>query len=844
MTIPDLVTLSYEQGRRLLEKRPSQTLKENGQFLTPPAVARYMAKRIGDIENGACLLEPAAGSGILVCAIIERLISENYPKELWIDAYEIDPELCEISRQVLTFASQIAEERGIVVHWQVHQEDFILACLPDQQPRLFDSSGGRRKVFDYVISNPPYFKLNADDKRVKAASGKLNGHTNIYTLFMALSARLLRARGRGCFIVPRSFCSGVYFSDFRRDLLRETIPLSVHLFQSRDDVFKSGEVLQENVIFTIEKSSRPKTESYWAGFVNISTSKDEVSLEKNGQISRQVALRQFLDIHREPFFFRLPTGALDEQVLDAIDRWGGSLDQYGLQVSTGRVVPFRSNQYLKEKLTSGNGTVPLLWMQNVKPYRLEYPLSSFDKPQAITQDDPSLLVPNANYVLLRRFSAKEDRRRLVAAPLIGEGFPYTQIGFENHLNFIYRRKGELDKVEALGLSAVFNSALVDRYFRIVNGNTQVNAAELRALPLPPMEVIRQIGERLQDIDDPSTGIVDNLVFSTLWETKLLDESFPLIQETRIVMGKIEQAQEILESLGLPSAQQNEMAALTFLALAQLSENSSWEDAAVKSLRVHDILTEIKQRYGREYAENTRETVRRQVLHQFEQAGIALRNPDDPALATNSPRTHYVLSDLVLDALRRYGTPEWEGKRNAFVKQQGSLLEIYQRAREQHKVPLQIGEGKEIKLSPGNHNQLQAAICSEFGPRFAPGAKLLYIGDTANKVLIFEKQIFTKLGVTVSEHDKLPDIVLYDERKDWIFLIEAVTSHGPVSPKRHVELEEMFKNCTAGRIYVTAFLDFATFKKFSKEIAWETEVWVSEMPSHLIHFNGDKFLGPR
>ncbi len=803
-----------------------------------------MAKKLGEIENGACLLEPAAGSGILVCAIIERLISENHPKELWIDAYEIDSELCKVSRQMLTLASQRAEEKGIIVHWQVYQEDFILACLPDRQPRLFESTGERRKAFDYVISNPPYFKLNAEDKRVKAASGKLNGHTNIYTLFMALSAKLLKARGRGCLIVPRSFCSGVYFSDFRRDLLRETIPLSVHLFQSRDDVFKSGEVLQENVIFTFEKSSESKAARYWAGFVNISTSKDEASLEKNGQISRQVAFRHFLSPHRGQFFFRLPTAALDEQALDVIDRWDGSLDQYGLQVSTGRVVPFRSNQYLKEKITPGNGSVPLLWMQNVKPYKVEYPLNNFGKPQAITQDDASLLVPNANYVLLRRFSAKEDRRRLVAAPLIGKNFPHAQIGFENHLNFIYRRKGELDEAEALGLSAVFNSALVDRYFRIVNGNTQVNAAELRALPLPPMEVIRQIGERLQDIDDPSTGIVDHLVFSTLWETKLLDESFPLIQETRIVMGKIEQAQEILASLGLPSAQQNEMAALTFLVLAQLSENSSWEDAAVKSLRVHDILTEIKQRYGREYAENTRETVRRQVLHQFEQAGIVLRNPDDPALATNSPRTHYVLSDLVLDALRHYGTPEWESKRNAFVNQQGSLLEIYQRAREQHEVPLQIGEGKELKLSPGKHNQLQAAIVSEFGPRFAPGAKLLYIGDTANKVLIFEDQIFAKLGVTASEHDKLPDIVLYDEHKNWIFLIEAVTSHGPVSPKRHVELEEMFENCTAGRIYVTAFLDFATFKKFSNEIAWETEVWVSEMPSHLIHFNGDKFLGPR
>lgn len=264
----------------------------------------------------------------------------------------------------------------------------------------------------------------------------------------------------------------------------------------------------------------------------------------------------------------------------------------------------------------------------------------------------------------------------------------------------------------------------------------------------------------------------------------------------------------------------------------------------KSCRVHDILIEIKQRYGREYAENTRETIRRQVLHQFEQAGIVIRNFNDPMLATNSPRTHYVLSEIVLDVLRSFGTSSWESKHNTFVQQRGSLLDVYQREKEHNKVPLYLGEGKEFKLSPGKHNELQAIIVSEFGPRFAPGAKLLYIGDTANKALIFDKEMFSKLGVSGSEHDKLPDLVLYDENKNWVFLIEAVTSHGPVSPKRYVELEEMFKNCTAGRVYVTAFLDFTTFKKFLGGIAWETEVWVAEMPSHLIHFNGDKFLGPR
>ena len=790
----DLVSYSYERGKKILEKRSSNTLKEQGQFLTPPNIARYMAKQLGAMKSGDVLLDPAIGSGVLVCAVIERLISENPPDNLFIEAYETDGELYETAIQILTIASTKAKTFGLKIQWQGHQEDFVLACLPEAQPALFAQHQTRRMVFDSIISNPPYFKLNSDDKRVKAVSGKLNGHTNIYTLFMALSTKLLALQGKACFIVPRSFCSGIYFSDFRRDLLRDVTPLAVHLFQARDDLFKSDEVLQENVIFTFEKPPESKTPRYWAGVVKISTAGDESDLEGT-TISRPVSFQHFLGQRQECFFFRLPTGILDEQVLDAVDRWDDTLERYGLQVSTGRVVPFRATKFLKDRV-NGESTVPLLWMQHVKPYKVEYPLEHFDKPQAITIEDPTLLVPNANYVLLRRFSAKEDRRRLIAAPLQADQFAFSQIGFENHLNFIYRKNGALSSAETIGLSALLNSAIVDRYFRIVNGNTQVNAAELRALPLPPWEVLQRIGEKVQSSPKLTADQVDNIVFSTLWEMHLLPEEFPIIQETRITMGKIEQAQEILESLGLPSAQQNEMSALTLLVLAQLSEKTLWKESKTRSLRVHDILIEIKQRYGREYAENTRETIRRYVLHQFEQAGIVIRNLDNPELATNSPLTHYILSDVVVEALQAYGSSKWKARLQTFLSQRGTLLEIYQKTREQSKVALQVADGKVYKLSPGKHNKLQAAIIKEFGPRFAPGAKLLYLGDTASKTLLFEKAVFTELRVPVTDHGKLPDIVFFDENKNWIFLVEAVTSHGPVSPKRQFELEELFKNCKA------------------------------------------------
>ncbi|MDP1544992.1 MAG: BsuBI/PstI family type II restriction endonuclease [Anaerolineales bacterium] len=838
----DLVIYAYEQGKRVLAKRDTNVLKEHGQYLTPAAVARYMAKQLGEIQNGATILEPAIGSGVLACAVIERLIVEKRTFEISITAYETDEELCALSRKVLEVASTEAKKNGIKINWQVHQKDFVLACLPDNQPSLFDSEQAKQKKFTHIISNPPYFKLNAEDKRVKAVYGKLNGHTNIYTLFMALSAKLLAPQGKASFIVPRSFCSGVYFSEFRRDLLRDVNPLAVHVFQSRNDVFKGDEVLQENVIFAFEKLSQPQSNRYLAGHVIISSSNDEKSLEE-GVISRKVSFRHLLSNHDGLLLFRLPMGVLDEQILDAVDKWDGSLEKYGLQVSTGRVVPFRAKEMLKEQV-NGDEFAPLLWMQNVKPYKVEYPLMKFGKPQAISQNDPALLLPNSNYVLLRRFSAKEDKRRLVSAPFLESEFRFKQIGFENHLNVIFRKKDALLVSESVGLSALLNSAIVDRYFRILNGNTQVNAAELRTLPLPPMEAIRAIGEKIQHISERTPEQVDAVVFSTLWQMKLLPEEFPMIQETRITMGKIEQAQEILETLGLPPAQQNGISALTLLVLAQLSENTKWKNATGKCLRVHDILVEIKERYGREYAENSRETIRRKVLHQFEQAGLILRNVGVPDRPTNSGLTNYILSDLALESIRSYSSPRWNAKSKEFIEAQGSLLDMYQKTREQNKIPLQVAEGKVYKLSPGKHNKLQAAIVEEFGPRFAPGTKLIYLGDTANKTLVFDEVVFAKLGIPVSAHGKFPDVVLYDSKKKWLFLIEAVTSHGPISAKRHAELEKLLEKCKLGKVYITAFLDFATYKKFANDIAWETEVWIAEMPSHMIHLNGDKFLGPR
>ncbi len=857
--LPDLVNYSLTLGEDTLSERPEAHRKQNGQFLTPDLVGRFMAKQLGPLREGERLLDPAIGSGVLACALIECAIIDGSPKELWIDGYEIDKDLCEVARKSLDRAARRAQEKGITVHTEVYNRDFILDCIPSYQLSLFQADKPGKlntpSLYDKIIANPPYFKLNSDDLRVKTVAGQIKGHTNIYTLFMALAVRMLTPLGCACFIVPRSFCSGAYFSTFRQDFISQVLPLSLHLFESRHETFSKDSVLQENVIITYGRLQEGKARQpacravSGAGrptFLEISTSKSALDLDQS--ITRRVSMRHFLGEYKNTLTFRLPTSEFDEQVIEIVDSWTGTLQQHGLEVSTGPVVAFRARPFLTdEDAVKQNRAVPLLWMHNIKHRRVEWPAIKGNKPQGVSLDRNAqdLSVRVSNYVLLRRFSAKEEPRRLIAAPFLADQFSHRWIGLENHLNYIYKKDGELEVEETLGLSALFNSALLDRYFRIISGHTQVNATELRALPLPPPGVIRQIGEQYHKADLSEAEVdIDVIVFSTLRESGYIPRDFPTIKETRMANRKIQEAQEILKSLGLPHAQQNEISALTLLVLGQLSEDTPWIEAKCQSLRIHDILEEIRDRYGREYAENTRETIRRQVIHQFEQAVLVVRNPDDLTLPTNSPRTHYALSDAAIRTIRAYRSKMWNQAIASFNEAEGALFEIYQKRREQHRVPLRLASGKEFHLSPGPHNELQAAVVEEFGPRFAPGAQLLYLGDSENKSLILNEDSFEELGIPISSHDKLPDIVFYEEKQNRLFLVEAVTSHGPVSPKRHLELEEMFKVCSARRVYVSAFPDFTIFKNFIAEIAWETEVWLSEIPDHLIHFNGDRFLAPR
>jgi len=306
------------------------------------------------------------------------------------------------------------------------------------------------------------------------------------------------------------------------------------------------------------------------------------------------------------------------------------------------------------------------------------------------------------------------------------------------------------------------------------------------------------------------------------------------------MSKLNETLKLLSKLGISKQQQNDRSALTILAITHIHEDSEWTEAVQQTIIIHDIIEFIRDNYDIDYAENSRETIRRQTIHQFEQAGLLIKNIDEPDRPTNSPKTNYAASDALLKILHSIGTEDFESNLNEFGRNQGRLVEIYNRHRKGHEITIQVN-GKKLNFSPGEHNKLQIEIIQELKPRFFSEAELLYVGDTADKMLYLNTELINKLGLPINQHDKLPDVVYYEEKRNLLYLIEAVTSHGPMTPKRIIEIEDALKGLDCLKIYMSAFPDVKEFKKHISEISWETEVWIADNPEHMIHFNGSKFL---
>lgn len=307
--------------------------------------------------------------------------------------------------------------------------------------------------------------------------------------------------------------------------------------------------------------------------------------------------------------------------------------------------------------------------------------------------------------------------------------------------------------------------------------------------------------------------------------------------------RISEACEVLKAIGMPNAQINDRSGLALLALLNLDSTSSWSNASDPLIGITPIMSFAEAQFGKKYAPNSRETFRRFTMHQFIEAGIALSNPDDPDRPINSPKWVYQVTPQALELFRTFGSKGWEAQLKVFMESNISLKDSYAKARSLNVIAVQLSDGTQLALSPGGQNVLVKEIVEQFAPRFTPGATILYVGDTGKKDALYDKEALAELGVRIDDHGKIPDVIIHYTAKKWLILIEAVTSHGPIDGKRQAELKRLFSDSRSGLVFVTTFLDRKTMREYLPEISWETEVWVADAPDHLIHFNGERFLGP-
>ncbi len=800
-----------------------------GQFFTSAPICLFMSSLFENIDGDIQLLDPGCGPGSLTAAFVDEAIQRGKASALQIHAYDIEERIVPFIKESLLTCEEFASAAGVKITTFFELDDYIMRT--SSESGLLDS-----EEFTHCIMNPPYKKIAASSAHRKALRAAGIETVNLYTGFVALAIQQLKQGGELVAIIPRSFCNGPYYQAFREFMLRETAIKHIHIFDSRSNTFSDDEVLQENIIIHLIKGGPQGavtiTSSPASDFHLDVTSK---TITASDMTTRTVHFNKVVNPDDKERFIHIAANNRDQAIIDRLSVFTSSLNDLGIDVSTGPVVDFRLKDDLRKDIEAG--AVPLIYPVHLSG-GFNWPKDS-KKPNAIAVTDksrPWLWKNEGHFIIVRRFSSKEERRRIVAT-LYGGNLSGGLIGFENKLNVFHCHKVGMDKELAFGLYVYLNSTLLDKYYRLFGGHTQVNATDLRNVHYPSMESLRRIGAQVKS-EVLTQKEIDNLVDREISGMTENNDNNPLN-----IQKKIDQALEIITLLGMPRAQQNERSALTLLALLNLHPEGTWQELEKPMLGVTPIMDWVRDVYGKEYAPNTRETFRRQTLHQFVDGGLALYNPDKPDRPVNSPKACYQIASELYDVLLTYETDDWDTSVVDWLKTRETLAEQYAMEREMEMIPLTLDDGTEIRLSPGAHSQLIHDIVADFGPRFAPGSQVIYLGDTGAKEEFFRKDRLAELGVTVDRKGKLPDVVLYWQERDWLLLIESVTSHGPVDGKRHGELAKLFSGATPGLVYVTAFPDCRTMSKYLVDISWETEVWVAEAPTHMIHFNGDRFLGP-
>lgn len=490
--------------------------KDNGQFFTPKQIADFMGDLASPKSEKISILDPGCGTGILTCSLIEKLIQKTDITEIELTLFETDENVLAVTQNVIDFLSLWLVERDIQLKYHLYRNDFVI-----ENSKVFNVSTlfGFENVnkYDYIISNPPYFKISKNDKRAIAAKELVYGQPNIYSLFMGVAAKLLKENGELIFITPRSFAAGNYFKAFRKSFFNDVSISNIHIFESRNKMFKNDNVLQENIILRATKQTNTE--------IKITVSEGDEGL--NNPTEKVFETNSLIDLKSKDKVLFIPSNDKETSTIEIFKKWQNTLNDFNIQISTGPVVAFRCTEFLKTEGTINGSLSPLIWLHNIKEMEFIYPLQKGKKPSLIVNSEESrkVLLKNKNYILLRRFSSKDDKSRLVCCPFFSSNFETEMVGFENHLNYIHRPNGDLSEDEIWGISALYNSSLFDTYFRTFNGNTQVGATELKQIKMPPLDDIILIGSKIKELNIPEKLDIDTIVNEVL-----LDK--PYVKNTR------------------------------------------------------------------------------------------------------------------------------------------------------------------------------------------------------------------------------------------------------------------------------------------------------------------------
>ena len=507
-----------------------------------------MASMMSYNSDQISILDPGAGIGSLFVACIDKIVQQDQkPKKISITAYEIDSSLYAHLKNSLKQCKALCKKNNIQFSSKLIKKDFIKETIHNQN----------KDKFTHVILNPPYKKINTLSSTHHILNKYGKPSTNLYTAFITLSEELLQNNnGQMVFISPRSFCNGSYFESFRKTFLESMSIKRIHIFDSRSSSFKDDKVLQENVIVHAIKGKKIN---------NICVSSSSGPNDSNTPTQRQIKKEHIVYPNDPQRFIHIISDAMDIQISNKMGQLESTLQDLNIDVSTGKIVDFRINKELKHKPETD--TVPL-----VRPYNIIldgsilFPIQNKKENyiKTITKKSQNLLIRNGNYVLVKRFTAKEEKRRIVASVWQGNKFDFESIGFENRVNYFHSNGHDLEYDTAKGLALFLNSSLVDLYFRQFNGNTQVNATDLRYMRYPTRKQLKTLSIKIPQ-KYPKQGEIDKLIEKEVFGTnKKFNESDPIAAKQKIV-----DATSILKQLGFPNQQQNDRSALTLLALLDL-----------------------------------------------------------------------------------------------------------------------------------------------------------------------------------------------------------------------------------------------------------------------------------